>query len=238
LTDKRLRPLHAVILLVFILSLSTVIALICLHLEIFDISEIEITGTKRVTEREVIKRSGLRKNVSTIFFREKELREEIKKSPWISDVTIKRHLPHKVTIQITEAAPFWLVVGDDGEVLYMSGTGEILGKANLEYGLDFPLLVGDGISDPDMLEKALEIRRLALNSELLNLKEISEIDLDTVYGISVLTIDKRRIDFGSANITERWFKMERIMKYARKLNLMEQYININSEKQGIVDFKL
>jgi cell division septal protein FtsQ len=238
LTDKRLRPLHALILLVFILSLSMVIFLICLDLKIFDINEIEITGTKRITEKEVLKRSGLRKNESTIFFSEKEIREEIKKCPWISEVTIKRHVPHKVTIQITEAAPFWIAVGGDGELLYISETGEILGKANLEYGLDFPLLVGDGISNTDLLAKALEIRRLAINSEVLNLKEISEIHLDTVYGISVFTIDKRHIDFGSGNITEKWYKMEKIMKYTRKINLMEQYINISSEKQGIVDFKL
>jgi cell division septal protein FtsQ len=238
LTEKRLRPLHALILLVFIMSLSTVIALICLHLRMFDITEIEITGTKKVTEREVLKRSGLRKNESTIFFREKEIKEEIKKCPWISEVTIKRHFPHKVSIHITEAAPFWLVVGEDGEVLYMSVTGEVLGKTNSEYGLDFPLLVGDGISNPDLLGKALEIRRLAQDSDLLNLKEISEIDLDTVYGISVFTTDKRRVDFGGGNITEKWYKMEKIMRYTRKINLMEQYINISSEKQGIVDFKL
>lgn len=238
MTDKRLRPLHALILLVFILSLSTVVALICLHLRIFDITEIEITGTKRVSQKEVLKRSGLRKNESTIFFSEKEVREEIRKCPWISEVTIKRHIPHKVTINITEAAPSWLVIGEGGEVLYMSAAGEILGKANFEYGLDFPLLLGDGVSDPELLEKALEIRRLAVNSDLLNLNEISEIHLDTVYGISVFTIDKRHIDFGGGNITEKWYKMEKIMNYTRKINLMEQYINISSEKQGIVDFKL
>lgn len=238
MTDKRLRPLHALILLVFVLSLSTVVALICLHLRIFDITEIEITGTNRVTEKEVLKRSGLRKNESTIFFRERDISEEIKKCPWIAEVTIKRHIPHKVTLHVTEAAPSWLVVGEDGEVLYMSSKGEILGKADFEYGLDFPLLVGDGISDQDLLEKALEIRRLAMNSDLLNLDEISEVHLDTVYGISVFTTDKRRIDFGSSNITEKWYKMEKIMRYTRKINLIEQYINISSEKQGIVDFKL
>jgi len=32
--------------------------------------------------------------------------------------------------------------------------------------------------------------------------------------------------------------MEKIIKYARGINLKESYINISSEKQGIVDFKL
>lgn len=238
MTEKRLRPLHALILLVFIMSISTVIALICLHLRMFDITEIEVRGANRVAEKEVLKRSGLRKNESTIFFREKDIRKEIKKCPWISDVTLKRHFPHKVTIDVTEADPFWLVVGEYGEVLYMSVTGEVLGKANFEYGLDFPLLTGDGISNPVLLGKALEIRRLAQDSDLLKLSEISEIDLDSVYGISVFTTDKRRIDFGSGNIREKWHKMEKIMRYTRKINLTEHYINISSEKQGIIDFNL
>lgn len=238
MTDKGIRPLHALVLLIFILSLSTVIVLMCLHLKIFDITEIEITGAKRITDKEIIKRSGLRKNESTIFFREKEVSEEIKKCPWISEVRIKREVPHKVTISITEAEPFWLLIGQDGEIQYASSEGENLGKANSEYGFGYPVLAGEGISDPELLRKALEIRRLAASSDILNLEEISEIQLDAVFGISVFTIDKKRIDLGIGNMTEKWYKMEKIMKYTRKINLPERYINVSSEKWGVVDFRL
>ncbi|MFQ5788410.1 MAG: cell division protein FtsQ/DivIB, partial [Thermodesulfobacteriota bacterium] len=238
MTKKNLNPLHTFILLIFILSFCSLIVLIVLHLGIFNLKEIEIEGVRKITKKEILIRSGLRRGISTIFFRENIVKSEIQKNPWISGVRIKRILPNKVVIQVTEADPFWLLTGDDGELFYMSEMGKILGKANFDEGLDFPVLIGEGIYNSHLLGKALEIRRLSDNSKVLTLKEISEIHLDSIYGISVFTLDKRRIDFGSDNISEKWYKMEKIIKYTRKINLTEEYINISSEKRGIIDFKL
>ncbi len=238
MTKNNLRPLHTLILLISILSFWSVIVLSVLHLGIFNLKEIGIEGVGRVTKKEIRERSGLRRGVSTIFFRENIVKSGIEKNPWISEVRIKRILPNKVIIEVTEAQPFWLATGDGGELFYMSEMGNILGEANFDEGLDFPILIGEGIYDSNLLEKALEIRGLAHNSKFLNLKDISEIHLDSIYGISVFTLDKRRIDFGNDNITEKWYKMEKIIKYTRTINLTEEYINISSEKRGIIDFRL
>ncbi len=238
MTKKNLNPFHTFILLISILSFCAIIVLTFLHLGIFNLKEIEIEGAERVSKTEILKRSGLRVGGSTIFFRVSIVEREIRKNPWISGVGIKRVFPNKVTIEVTEAQPFWLVTGEGGELFYMSEMGRILREANYDDGLDFPVLIGEGIYYSDLLGKAHEIRRLSQNSKVLKLEEISEIHLDSIYGITVFTLDKRRIDFGSDNISEKWYKMEKIIKYTRTINLMEEYINISSEKRGIIDFKL
>jgi hypothetical protein len=120
----------------------------------------------------------------------------------------------------------------------MSKTGEKLGNANLEEGLDFPVLTGEFIMSSDLIVGALEILKLSLGSLTLNWKEISEINLSPIYGLTVLTTDGRRIDFGESNIRDKWYKVEKIITHARGINLTEKYINISSGKMGIVDFKL
>jgi len=237
-TNRVLKPIHTLVLLVFILSLCFVIVLAVLNGNFFKIKEIEVKGVNKVTSKEVIKRSELIVGESTIFFLEGLVKKRIKASPLISDVIIKRHFPNKVTIEVYEAIPSWLVIGEDGQFYYMSDKGNRLRRANTDDGFDYPVLFGEGVLNPTLLEMALEINRLAKVSEVISLQDISEIHLDVNYGVSILTMDTRKIDFGMGNITEKWYKMEKIIKYARGINLKESYINISSEKQGIVDFKL
>ena len=209
-----------------------------LRLDFFTISYIEIMGIKRVSEKEVLKRSGLRIGRNMISFLEANVTEEILKNPWIKSAHIKREFPGKITIEIKEFEPFCLVLGDDGEIYYMSETGKKLGKANFNEGLDFPVITGEVIVGSELLGEALEILKLSLKSVVFTWKEISEINLSSIYGTTVFTTDGRRIDFGEDNIAGKWHKVEGIINHARRINLTEKYINISSGKIGIVNFKL
>ncbi len=208
-----------------------------LRLDFFTINHIEVTGTKRVSEKEVLKRSGLRLGGNMFSFFENDVIGEILRNPWIGSAHIKREFPGKVTIKIKEVKPFCLILVED-ELYYMSKTGDKLGKANFDEGLDFPVLTGESIMKLDLLKEALEILKLSLGSTTLTWKEISEINLNSIYGITVLTTDGRRIDFGESNIVEKWYKVERIITHTRGINLIEKYINISSGKMGVVNFRL
>jgi cell division septal protein FtsQ len=119
----------------------------------------------------------------------------------------------------------------------MSRTGRMLGTGNFDLGLDFPVLIGDGIRDPKLLEEALEILELSKNSAVLKWDDISEVQLSSVYGITVFTNDNRRIEFDRNDIVVKWDKVERIIKYSNSLGLEESYINVSSGSMGVVDFK-
>ncbi len=209
-----------------------------LHLDFFRINQIEVIGTKRVSEKEVLKRSGFMVGQNMVYFLESNVTEEILKNPWITSVHVKKEFPGKVIIEIKEVEPFCLVLEEDGELYYMSETGKKLGKADLDEGLDFPVLTGEGIKEPWLLGGALEILQFSLRSTVFTWKEISEINLDSIYGITVFATDVRRIDFGDGNIADKWYKVERIINHTRGINLTEKYINISSGKTGIVDFNL
>lgn len=212
--------------------------LTALRLGFFTINRMEITGTKRVSDKEVLKRAGIRLGESMIFF-EDDVKREILKNPWITSADIEREfLLQKVKIHVAEAEPFCLALGEEGKIYYMSETGKKLGAANFREGLDFPVFIGDGIWDYGLLEEALDILDLSSESNALNWKEISEIKLDSIYGITIFTTDGRQIDFGVRNLREKWRRVEKIITHSRKINLTEKYININSETIGVVNFDL
>jgi len=235
---KRRRRLYFSIACLIFLTAFAVLFLTLLRYDFFAVNRIEIIGAKRVSQREIQKRSGLIAGKSMILFFEDKVKREILKNQWITSVSIEKEFPKKVIIRVKEAEPFCVVLRESGDSYYMSENGEELGRANFNEGLDFPVLIGEGIEKSELVGEALDILKFSLKSNALNWKDISEINLDSIYGITVFTTDGRRIDFGQHNIEKKWYKVEKIIANTRRINLTERYINISSEKTGIVNFEL
>jgi cell division protein FtsQ len=239
LANNRNIPYRKLIILcsvLVVLGLLGVSSFLSLKLGMFTVEEVDITGNKRIVGREILKRSGLREGESSIFFFEKTVENEIMTNPWIKRVSVHKEFPKKVKIEVEEEDVYCIMLSDSGKPLYMSRTGRMLGTGNFDLGLDFPVLIGDGIRDPKLLEEALEILELSKNSTVLKWDDISEVQINSVYGITVFTNDNRRIEFDRNNIVDKWDKVERIMNYSKSLGLVESYINVSSGSMGVVNF--
>ncbi len=229
-----------IIIAVSIVVVLAAIAAACyatLYLGTFTVEEIIVTGNNRIDAKEIKKRSGIREGISSIFFFENEVEEDIKKNRWISKAEVVKEFPKKVHINVEEAEVFCIVLGEEGKPLYMSREGQMLDTGNFDVGLDFPVLIGEGIKDPELLNEALDILELSKNSSTLKWKDISEVHVDSLYGINVFTNDKLRIEFDRNGIAEKWDKVERILRYSDTLGLTESYINVSSDSKGVVNFR-
>lgn len=204
----------------------------------FTVSEIVIHGNKRVGSDEIIKRTGFIAEGTSMFFLESEVIKKIEENPWINSVKIKKEYPGKVIINISEYEPFCIFKTKNDLPRYMDQKGKKLGAIDKKEGLDFPIIFSDGISNSDLIDQAILILNLSKSSSILNWKEISEITVNPESGIKLITVDRRLIEFGSGNITNKWYKVEKIITHARAKNLFEGYINISSENLGVVDFNI
>jgi len=225
----------SVILVLIVLGASAYIAL---HLGIFTVQEININGNTKIKDMEILKRSGLRRGESSIFFFEDSVEEYILKNPWVKSVSVRKEFPKKVYIEIKEEEIYCLLNDEDGKLYYLSKVGKRLGPANFDEGLDFPVLIGEGINNPDLVKEALQILELSSGSKVLNWSKISEVHLDSIYGINLFTIDKKRIEFDTKNIVNKWRRAEKIISHAEMLGIEGKYINISSDNIGVVNFNL
>ena len=211
-------------------------AYITLHLGIFTVQEINIIGNTKINEKEILKRSGLRQGESSIFFFEDSVEENILKNSWVKGVSVTKEFPKKVDIQINEEESYCLLFDENGKLFYINKEGKRLGHANFDEGLDFPVLIGEGINDPDLVKEAIQLLELSSVSKVLNWSNISEVHLDSIYGIDVFTVDKKRIEFDTKNIVNKWRKVEKIITHAEIMGIEEKYINITSDNMGVVNF--
>lgn len=202
------------------------------------VSEIIISGNSRVDSEEIIKRAGFIVGVTSMFFLESDSIQKIKENKWIENVIITKEYPGKVIINIEENDPFCILKTNDEIHYYMNKEGKKLGTLDVKQGLDFPIIFSDGIINSDLIDQAIKILNLSKSSSVLNWKEISEITVNPESGIKLITVDRRLIEFGSGNITNKWYKVEKIITHARTKNLSEDYINISSESLGVVNFNI
>lgn len=95
-----------------------------IHSSLFDITTIEVSGTKLLTKDDVIHMLNFdtASGQSLILLDKRDVIDSISKSSWIAGVSVKKRLPHVLSISVEERKPVMKVryAGDDSWVV---GTG-------------------------------------------------------------------------------------------------------------------
>ncbi|MEE9252131.1 MAG: FtsQ-type POTRA domain-containing protein [Thermodesulfobacteriota bacterium] len=229
---------NILIAVVFATYIAIAAFFVVFKLNYFQITDIKVVGAKNSSEAELLRRAGIRAGYTNIFFSTNKLKMQILKNPWITDVNVRKEYPRKVIIEVTEQSPFCLLIDHKGDMYYLSKKGVILAEANFSNGLDFPVLISKGIESQQLIKNAVQVLSLSASSNVLSWEEISEINIDPVYGLKVFTKDKRRIDFGKGDIRTKWKNVEKIITHSITINMKEKYIHIDRATMGVVGFNL
>ncbi len=92
----------------------------------FRIEQIEVTGCTKYADEEIIQNSGIKIGDNLFRVSEKNVRNKLTQQyPYVEDVQLKRNLPMKLTIEITQAKPLgavdtaagYVIIGRNGKVL-------------------------------------------------------------------------------------------------------------------------
>lgn len=200
------------------------------------VKEIIISGNDRIDMSEIVERSGIRAGSTSMLFSSSGVKRKVLENPWIGDISVKKFLHGKVVMEISENEPFCVVTPEGEEPYYVSRKGKRLGAAEMSQAPNLPLVSGEEEISPDLLLQAIEILDLSKSSSVLEWSEISEIVVEEDFGIKLLTVDRRFINFGKNNMAGKWRKIERIIVHARKKNLVEKYIDISSGEVGLIGY--
>lgn len=156
------------------------VLMICIGLlftPLFNLKELEITGNKKVTTEDIIKKSGFVLSENIFKFKLNTAGESIAKIPYINSVIIQRKLPGKVEISVTECIPLAYIQSVDGMVV-VDKDGKVLEKKTEEVTYVLPILfdfkfdkyvLGEKISENNnkKLQKTLEITKNLYNNNLI-----------------------------------------------------------------------
>ena len=85
-----------------IAAVLIVAAVLCAHLDYFNVDGIAVVGNENITDEEIIKQSGIETGGSVFDVHPFIVQHRIKKNLYIDDVNVNRKLPDKVEIIVKE----------------------------------------------------------------------------------------------------------------------------------------
>lgn len=127
--------------ILILLILFSVLIMLCLKLQYFNITDIVVTGNKNITSEEIIKLSGIYKGNNIFYVNTLNIKKGVLSNPYILDVHISRKLPSTIKINVTERKAVFYGM-KNGKFLIFGGDGIALEERNNIDGMKLVKLDG------------------------------------------------------------------------------------------------
>ncbi len=175
----------------------------------FNINDIKITGDTRYTSAEILKATGLEKGDNMYLISDKKLETKVaQKLPYINSITVKRVLPDKIELTVSQAEPDYAFEVSEGYLI----TSEYKALEVVEAVDKSVALVNCNVADYDIGEKI----DLGDNDELFGkiksaiestgIEKITYMDFSNPSKIILKYDGRLTLELGSADNLETKFK--------------------------------
>lgn len=236
---KKIKSKKEKMLRIVVIIILLVIAIIMFMMSsLFNIKQIVVENNSKISADEIILLSELTTGTNMFKISSNIINNKIKRNAYIESAKIKRKLNGKVTIQVEERVPTYMLQFGNSYV-YINNQGYMLEIS--ETKIDFPIIIGyetniDQIKEGNRLivndlKKLEDIIKIIESSKKSALKDvITTIDMGETdnYKITIES-EGKLIHFGKAeNINVKLLKIEEVMKQEKGI-LGEIYFQ-DSEK--------
>lgn len=212
--------------------------------EFFAAREIAVSGNQRLKNQEVLVQAGLYRGVNVLSVNLKTARDQLKAHPWVLDADIKRELPDRLSVRITEQEPMAIV--DLGDVFVLNTAGEIFKRHDSSDPEGLPVVRGLSLSDMPLPGQGKN-REFAAVTTILSLgqkpdsilpnKEIRSIEVDRDLGV---TVDTRQrfgiIKLGYDEYPEKYGLLRQILVHLSESKQVTQVqgVDLNDTSRIVV----
>jgi cell division protein FtsQ len=229
-----------------ILSITAIFAGIQLFLFLFyssyfNLSRVEVSSMKQVNKDEILTLVNIKPNSNLLTLRTESIINKVSAHPWVEKVRIQKQLPNRVRIEVMERKPIAVICGKEN--FGIDASGYLLPGIRMEEVRHLPLITitdntlfsnPDRITTPAMENALFAIQYLGNNNPTF-LKEISELNIVSPDNLVIYTLHEgTEIRLGKDNLEERLDKLQQVWEIVKQQQLVEEYIDLRFDKQGIV----
>ena len=215
----------AVLCLLFIYAYSYL-----LSMPYFEIKEISVRGLKELTEQDVLTQASLTPRQNLLSVNIEALEKRISSNPWVKNIYVGRELPDRLILEVKERNPV-AVVKQSSELYIMDNEGFVFKKLGKNDDVDLPILTGIDGREQDKSKLLLSTLNLLKNMSTSNrynyLGAISEVNVDDVFGISLLTDNGLYLRLGKDNYEKKLKQLSVVMADMEKRGLRKGYIFVD-----------
>lgn len=209
----------------------------------FSVEDVAVTGLQKLTRDEILSLAAIQTGGNTFQMDLESISQSVKKNPWVEKVTVKRELPRKFIIDVTERKPIARLYEKE-KLFLIDGKGYLLEEIQKSEYENLPVIGGaslektkmEGFSYPPIFKTALDLLKLSKEINLFDVS-ISGIKIENRNEMILVTRNpKAEIRLAAGNIGEALYRLGPIFEYAKMEEKVIRSIDMCYENKAIVKF--
>lgn len=177
-----------------------------------EVREISVRGVKELTEKDILQLANIQPRCNLLAVNTDAVARRIAANPWVKNIYVGRELPGRLVLDVRERKPIALVK-QTGNFYLMDAGGFIFKKLSRTDDVDLAILTGVNLQNKPspLLAEALKLLETLSADSYASLGTISEIHIDEVFGLSVLTDRGLHLKLGRDNFTGKVQKLDIVL---------------------------
>jgi cell division protein FtsQ len=196
----------------------------------FEIKEISVRGLKELTEKDILAMANIRPRSNILSVNTDAVVTRVSANPWIKHISVGRELPDRLVLDVRERTPIALVK-QAGDFYLMDADGFVFKKLSRSDEVDLAIVTGVNIRDKaqsGQLADALKLLETLSSSdqhELLG--SVSEVHVDDVFGLSILTDKGLHLKLGRENFADKLRQLHIVLADLEKRGMRNGHLFVD-----------
>jgi cell division protein FtsQ len=196
----------------------------------FEIRETSVRGLKELTEKDILTLAAVKPRQNLLAVNTDLLARRISANPWVKNIYVGRELPGRLVLEVRERIPVALVKQASNFHL-MDSEGNIFKKLGKGDEVDLPILSGYRGEEKEKAGLLLGVfdllKKISASGRYNYLGSISEVHMDEVFGLSLLTDSGLYLKLGRGDYENKLKHLNVVMADLEKRGLEKGYICVD-----------
>lgn len=199
----------------------------------FALTDVKVSGQAEATDVELVRLGGVLLGQNLVAMDVRAMERSIATHPWVKSVSVTRHLPSHLTIEVVEHRAIAML--SLGELYLVNEDSEPFKRIKPGDAVDLPLVTGldrDGFMA--RREEALTSLREALTlieayaaQPGVGAQPLSEVNLHPD-GVTAVTTDGQEIEFGEGDVLPKLGRLARVRKELHARAMVAEVIRLDN----------
>lgn len=208
----------------------------------FEIKEISVRGLKQLTEKDILAAAEIKSEQSLLAINTDAVIRRVAANQWVRNVYIGRELPNKLVLEVRERNPL-VLVKHAGDFYLMDEEGFVFKRLGKSDEVDLPILTGIDLQaeakSPLFINVMNLLKHVASSGKYSYLGTISEIYLDDVFGLSLISDQGLYLKLGMEGFEKKLTRLTPVLADLEQRGMKNGYliIDLSDESKVTVQFR-
>jgi len=196
----------------------------------FEIKEISVRGVKELTEKDILVLAKIQPRSNILTVNADAVACRIAANPWVKHIYIGRELPNRLVLDVRERIPVALIK-QAGDFYLIDGGGHVFKKLSKGDEVDLAIITGVSLqpkAQSALLTEALRLlETLAASDQHGFLGAVSEVHVDEVFGLSILTDQGLHLKLGRENFVGKLHQLQMVLADLEKRGMKNGHLFVD-----------